>query len=302
MTDEAASQLSCRELRTAPEAVPASIDRVGRLNEWLVAVRLNKVAGKPAEASECRLVADGLRPDLSLVEQKRAEVAADKIASRVLAQLRGQRIASVVPVGEKNKKRGAPDFDILVELSDGTKTGYSLKLQTSPTGVNVRNPTANSLLEQVTGTGFDARLTPDEAREYRRLGEDYQSGKVQSRQLGTWGAREIATHLTQAYTAAPTVFASRLHRQLRADTNLILAVVDENARFLGFVTSYPESVRRLATDPSGLAFVPEGISVHILIRDRRVGHIDVFMMSSSAGLGRKLRCVIRLDFEMEPTG
>jgi hypothetical protein len=279
--------------------MPAKIDRIGRAHEWLTAALLNKKAGREAEAKECLTTAEKYILTLPEVDQLRVRVASERAAEYIETQFGARRIAETTVVGEESKKPGSAGDDLRIRFQDQSEIGLSLKLQTGPNDVNFRNPTINSLARYVTGDGFDARLTEAEKKWYAENGRKYQVGEAVSQPIGAWGARKLAVRFEEAKMLDPAGMVDRLLAQMRARERFLLTVVDGRGRFLGQTMKHDPVISEARKDPEGVEFRPHGVSTHISHRGRPIGRVDNYMQSGSNWKGKKLRCAIRRDFELD---
>jgi len=272
--------------------VPAKIDRIGRAHEWLTRAIL---LGSEASLAEAKRFLDLLpEPD-----RKRVTAGAKRTAEHLRALHPGRRVIAARAVGEDSKKPGEGDADLLLTFEDGGAVGYSLKIQASSEGVNVRNPTANSLTKALAGREFSALLTASQQDWYRLRGEEYAKGELDSKVVGQWGVKVLANAFREAHHLDPPKFVGALLRELRVGTNLILTVVDQGGRFLGHSTKYSRVAGDVRAEPKRLAIDARGISVRFALDGVELCHVDVYMMSGSEGKGTKLRAAIRCDFELD---
>jgi len=272
--------------------MPQKIDRIGRSVEWGTRYFL-------LQTGESKKDLERYLSYLPSSERRRVLVGAKKAAEKIISANEGKAVVDVVVIGEESKKPGTGDYDILVQFDDGSEKAYSLKIQKSSTGVNVRNPTLNSICKRFTGKSFYSFLTPEEVRYYEKLGEAYSKGHVESRVLGCWGAKKLASILNDALDYNPEKFIDIMLEEIRYKTNLIIVVVDNNAAFQGYVTKFVDLFARLRRNVEEIEIKPRGISVDFFLSKTRLFHIDVYMMSSSEGKGKKLRAAIRVDFEID---
>lgn len=279
--------------------MPAYIDRIGRAHEWCAAAEINRLAGNSEAAAFCLATAAEYLTTLSDAQRKRVEVGSLKTAQRIFAESGPAEVAGAKVVGEESKKPGSVDVDILVESKIRPPIGYSVKLQTTFKGVNVRNATPNSLLRSLlatTGLAFEDGLTEDERKHYFQSGEEYADGAVKSQPLGSWAAGVMAARMRSGHGADPAGFVARLLREVRFKDNLLLTVVNARGEFKGFAKNAAGTAERIEADPAGLTFEPRGISVHVFHRGLAIGHVDIYMGSGSDGKGTRLRLAIRRDF------
>jgi hypothetical protein len=147
-----------------------------------------------------------------------------------------------------------------------------------------------------------ASVTDGEWDRYVRQGGEYQTGLIESKEIGHWAAPIVARAFQEAFRRDPKGFVRTLFREMRVGTNLILTVVDSQARFRGYVTRFGSAVRSLTANPESLRFESRGISVFFGIEETEVCHLDLYMLSYSGGKGNRLRGAIRSDFEIDVPG
>lgn len=271
--------------------MPQKIDRIGRATEWATSYYLSR-----NERNR-----EGMERYLNLLppeEQKRVLVGAEKLAQKILSMSGGKAIIDAEVIGEESKRPGSEDYDVKVVFDDKSEEGYSLKIQSNSIGVNVRNPTLNSLCKSFTGKKFEEFLTADEIERYQRWGMDYSQGRLESNVVGRWGAQKLAGILRAELRSNPRKFIETMLKEIRYKTNLLIAVVDKNAKFQGYVTKFVDLFSKLESAPKRIEIVPSGISVAVLFDKIPLFHIDLYMMSSSSGKGKKLRGAIRVNFEI----
>lgn len=279
--------------------MPAKIDRIGRAHEWLTSARLNELAGNLAAAARDEHQAEEYASTLDSSSRKRVTIAAEKSAAWIARAHKGKIIESKV-IGEASKRPGGPDFDLAISIEGGDRVGYSLKVQTSSSGVNLRNPTLDSFLRGVCGRQFRELLTGEQWCYYVAQGESYSRGQLESKRIGRWAIPFVAKGLLEAYRAQPDEFVSRLLGEMRAGTNLLLTVVTGDGRFLGYVTRFGRVVSKLKEDPRQLTIVGNGISIFFGVGDEPLCHLDLYMLSYSGGKGNRLRGAVRADFCLDP--
>lgn len=134
--------------------MPAKIDRIGRAHEWLTSSRINQAVGNSIGAKRDAVEAAGYLAVLPEPDRRRVEVAAEKTAEWIVGANRSMTISESEVIGEASKKTGGPDFDIRVTFPERKFIGYSLKIQSGPSGVNLRNPTLDSILFSLCGRKF----------------------------------------------------------------------------------------------------------------------------------------------------
>lgn len=268
--------------------MPKKIDRIGRAHEWLTGYNLSGAMSLKEKAEEYL----GVLPER---DKKRVNVGSLYSAKKI-KELSGGGIVGAEIVGEASKKPGSKGYDLLVSFENKTRAGYSLKIQSSSDGVNVRNPTLNSICKALTGSNFEDYLTEKEKKDYFLKGKMYSDGVLKSDVIGSWGAEKLREILKECLDKNPTEFIIRLMAEIRIKTNLILTIVDSNGKFIKQIVDFPDDVKLMASHPEKVSISNNGISVYFSINNSSPIHIDVYMMSNSLGKGKKLRAAIRIKF------
>jgi hypothetical protein len=280
--------------------MPAKIDRLGRATEW----RTRYILLKNTEKSEkAKMEADQYFNQLPENEKKRCVIASQKIAEKILEMCKGKEIVDVNVVGEKSKKMKT-DADLIVYFSDGSNKSFSLKVTSTAKNVNVRNATLNSLCRSFTGKDFDNFLSPEDKKWYENMGEMYSQGKIESKILGEWAAKKFAEILKNTLNSKTRKFLDVLFSEIRYTTKttsiLIIVVVDKKGNFKGYVTKFDDLFKKIEQAPNKLDIQPNGIRVSIVFEQKELLGIDLYMQSGSRNYkGKKLRCAIRVNFEIE---
>ncbi|MCR4284657.1 MAG: hypothetical protein NUV97_01270 [archaeon] len=275
--------------------MPQKIDSIGRAHEWTTASLLDDSENLKKKSKE-------YLNRLSLKIDQDRVILASKKASEKIRELVGQEIKTAKVVGEENKKQGGEDFDILLELVDGSRKGYSLKTQNNFSGVNVRNFTPNSLCKIFTGKGFEDFLDNEEKKNYLELGDLYSKDMVKSEVIGKWGAQKLAEILSREFSIDKISFVKNLLSEMRGGTNLLLTVVNKNGEFKGYCTKFSSIFEKLRKEPENLRISFQGISVLFYLKEDRICKFDIYMQSTSSGKKKKLRGVIRIDFIPDNSG
>lgn len=269
--------------------MPQKIDRIGRSHEWGTRYFLLKTeqSKKDFENFKCYLDEN---------DWKRVLIASEKSSEKIKSYFPNNQIIDAKVTGEENKKSGNEDYDLVITLDNNEKKGYSLKIQCNFEGVNVRNATLNSICKGLIGKKFEELVTSMEYQEYIKKGNEYSEGKLKSDVLGVWGAEILAKYCQKSLGDNPSFFIKNIKREVRYETNLILTVVDKKLNFKGFCTTFSKRFEDITQNPSKLKIKQKGISVHLYYENIDLAHIDVYMMSSSLGKGKKLRIAIRVNF------
>ncbi len=269
--------------------MPTKIDRIGRAHEWLTAYFLSNEAYLLEKANTYLKLLDSL-------EQKRVRVGSKHTAEGIKLLEIESEIVKVKCIGDKSKKSGPEDYDIMIYFKEGENKGYSLKIQKNPQGVNVRNPTMNSLCKFFTRKDFEKYLKLEEIKKYELMGKDYINKNIESREVGHWGAVKLSEILNGELKKDCGEFSKILLQEVRYKTNFILTIVDKNGNFIGQITKFNPLFKEFIKDPSKLKILPRGISVHMMLNEKKLVKIDVYMQSNSKGRLNKLRLVLRPDF------
>tara|TARA_Y100000310_G_scaffold315844_1_gene366904 strand:+ start:959 stop:1807 length:849 start_codon:yes stop_codon:yes gene_type:complete len=272
--------------------MPRKIDRIGRANEWATRHFL-----MPSRQSEADM--NSYLFDLPEYEKRRVLVGSKKASEKIRLLNSGNEIVKADVVGEASKTQGGHDFDIEVTLKDNSKQGYSLKIQKNYIGVNVRNPTLNSICKSFTGNDFETYISDDEKKWYKEAGSSYSRGSESSKTLGIWGAKKLAGIMEEVLKKNPIHFVNVLLKETRFKTNLVVVVVDNQSRFIGYVTKFVKQFERLRKEMKKITVFSRGISVYVSFEGKSLLHIDIYMMSDSFSKGTKLRAAIRVDFELD---
>ncbi len=288
-------RLKISEIYTDDDSIsymPAMIDRIGRSLEWLVRANL---IGTP----EARKEAEKYLQVLPLSHRKRVVVGCERIVEKIRSIIGEKKIKDVSVVGEVNKTADTCDFDLDIILEDGKKESFSLKIQKSARGVNVRNPTLNSICESFTGKSFDEFLSDEQKEKYKKLGELYVKKLIKSKVVGAWAAEIFSKILNDVLKENPQRILQAALKEIRYKTRLLGAVVDDKGEFKGFITKFPDSFEKWIRQPESVKITHKGITVCFSLEGVDLFHIDIYMMSGSKGYrGKKLRCAVRVNFEI----
>lgn len=274
--------------------MPQEINRIGRGTEWATRYYLLRTESAKRDMEKYLNL---LPPE----KQKRVLVGAEKIAEKIIFMNKSRNVRNVDVIGEESKKPGSEDYDIMVYFDDNSQKGYSLKIQGSSRNVNVRNFTLNSLCKSFTGKKFEDFLTGDEIEWYSKMGIAYSEDKIASEVLGKWGALKLSKTLNDVLKSDPRKLIETMLKEIRYKTNLLMAVVDKKGEFRGYVTKFVDLFSKMESNLEKIEIIPRGISVHVLFDKIRLLHLDLYMMSSSLGKGKKLRGAIRVNFKIDET-
>ncbi|WP_143420742.1 hypothetical protein [Halorubrum ezzemoulense] len=218
--------------------MPDTPEYIGKAHEKLTRDILNGVDPQPDTVEQLDHLPSGQQDRVQLGSEKTAEFIRDDLSFP---------IESATEVGDELRGVSGDDTDLVV-VGAAEEKRYSLKMVGSGK-VNVRNPTLNTICENLLDQSREDLLEELDRDDYHEIAERYAEDEIESKELAAVVLPVLAETLRGARDQDEVVFRERLADELQLDSNTIACKVTDAGYYHGIVSTTQGTLSKV-NDPN----------------------------------------------------
>ena len=266
--------------------MPTTPEYIGKAHEKLTRDLLNEVDPQPDTVEQL----DHLPSD----HQDRVQLGSEKTAAFIRDDV-SFTIETAAEVGDALRGVSGDDTDLVVAGSDEEKR-YSLKMVASGK-VNVRNPTLNTICENLLEQSRDVLLEQSDRDDYDEIAERYAENEIDSKELAAVVLPVLADAFRDSRDRDEAALRERLADELQLDSNTVACKVTKAGNYHGIVSTTQGPISKLSDPNTTLEIYTtdaSSTSIFFDIDGDRAFQIDVYGQHSGGQRRTGLRAAYRV--------
>lgn len=266
--------------------MPKKPEYIGKAHEKLTRDILNGEDPQTDTVAQLNELPTDDRDRVRLGSEKTAEFIRDDVSFA---------IETAEEVGDALRGVSGDDTDLVV-YGPNSNRRYSLKMVSSG-DVNVRNPTLNTICENLLERSRDALLERSDRDDYDDIAARYAADEIESKEFAAIVLPVLAAAFRDSRDRDEMAFRKRLAEELRIDSNTVACKITDAGYYHGIVSTTQGPISKLRDSETSLEIYTEeanSTSIFFDIDGERAFRIDVYGQHSGGQRRAGLRAAYRV--------